>query len=237
MALIGKIIGGALGSFGGPIGIGIGVIIGHQFDKSINKVSEAQGLAISFEYIIIACMAKMAKADGQVSSKEIAKVNKLFKSLDLEGEELEIAKKIFQNEKDSDTDIGEYLDQFRKIVKGNPDMTQLLYTSLWELAHADGGLTVEESDILKLAEYKLGISSNYKNSFTRSKGLDSSAATEILGVQANASEAEIKKAYRKKCLAMHPDVLRSKGLPDEMMQFAAKQIDSYTKAKDALLNK
>jgi hypothetical protein len=34
---------------------------------------------------------------------------------------------------------------------------------------------------------------------------------------------------------MHPDVLISQGLPDELVQFAGAQIQSFTEAKDTML--
>ena len=47
------------------------------------------------------------------------------------------------------------------------------------------------------------------------------------------SVAEIKKAYRKKCLEFHPDKLASKGLPEEFMKFSNEQMikiqDAYNK--------
>lgn len=60
-------------------------------------------------------------------------------------------------------------------------------------------------------------------------------AAEVLGVSESASESEIKKAFRDKCKKMHPDVLRSQGLPDELVQYAGAQIQSFTEAKDTML--
>ena len=62
-------------------------------------------------------------------------------------------------------------------------------------------------------------------------------AAELLGLTASASEAEIKQAYRTKCKEMHPDVLRSKGLPDELISYAGAQVQSFKEARDTLLAK
>ena len=50
MAMWGKVIGGAIGSMGGPIGIGIGAVIGHQFDKASNAATNEQQVAIAYMF-------------------------------------------------------------------------------------------------------------------------------------------------------------------------------------------
>jgi len=46
------------------------------------------------------------------------------------------------------------------------------------------------------------------------------AAYRVLGVEAEATDAEVKKAYRKLMSQHHPDKLVSKGLPEEMVTMA-----------------
>lgn len=72
MAVWGKIIGGVIGSIGGPIGLGLGAALGHQFDKAADKVGEQQQVAVAYMFILVASMAKMAKADGRISKEEMA---------------------------------------------------------------------------------------------------------------------------------------------------------------------
>lgn len=235
MALWGKIIGGAIGSIGGPIGIGLGAALGHQFDKAAEQVGKKQHVAVAYMFILVASMAKMAKADGHISKAEIGRINQFFEQLGFKGEAKKAAQEIFRKEKDSDSDIGAYIDQFSKITEADLNQAQILFTILLEVAKADGQIHEAEIQILHLAESKLRLPVGYTDRELGSQHSSSKHAAEVLGIPESASEAEIKKAFRDKCKKMHPDILRSQGLPDELVQYAGAQIQSFTEAKDTLL--
>lgn len=112
MAVWGKIIGGVLGSIGGPIGIGLGAALGHQFDRAADKVGKQQEVTVAYMFILVASMAKMAKADGRVSRKEIERIDQFFTQLGFSGEARNAAQDIFQKERNSNSDIGAYFELF-----------------------------------------------------------------------------------------------------------------------------
>ncbi|MGJ8652966.1 MAG: TerB family tellurite resistance protein [Opitutaceae bacterium] len=235
MALWGKIIGGAIGSIGGPIGIALGAVVGHQFDKAAGQVGEKQHVAVAYMFILVASMAKMAKADGHISKEEIERIDQFFAQLGLTGTAKQAAQEIFRKEKDSDSDIGAYFEQFSQLTKADLNQAQLLYTILLEIAKADGHIHEAEVEMLRLAESKLRLPVGYTDREIGSQHSSLKHAAEVLGISESASESEIKKAFRDKCKKMHPDVLRSQGLPDELVQYAGAQIQSFTEAKDAML--
>jgi DnaJ like chaperone protein len=235
MAVWGKIIGGVIGSIGGPIGIGLGAALGHQFDKAADQVGQKQHVAVAYMFILVASMAKMAKADGHISKEEIERIDQFFSQLGFTGDAKKAAQEIFRKEKDSNSDIGAYFEQFSQLTKSDLDQAQILFTILLEIAKADGNIHEAEIQILHLAESKLRLPVGYTDREIGSQHSSLKHAAEVLGVPESASESEIKKAFRDKCKKMHPDVLISQGLPDELVQYAGAQIQSFTEAKDTML--
>ena len=55
-----------------------------------------------------------------------------------------------------------------------------------------------------------------------------------LGLTAEATDAEVKKAYRKLVSQHHPDKLVSQGLPEEMMEIAKSRVREINTAYDQI---
>ena len=58
----------------------------------------------------------------------------------------------------------------------------------------------------------------------------------ILGTDASASDAEVKKTYRRLMSQHHPDKLVAKGLPEEMIQDATEKTQQIRSAYDQVRN-
>ena len=59
---------------------------------------------------------------------------------------------------------------------------------------------------------------------------------DVLGVSPDASDEEVKHAYREKVKHLHPDTLRSKGLPDEVIETVNAQMARVNAAWTAIKN-
>ena len=68
------------------------------------------------------------------------------------------------------------------------------------------------------------------------RGHSLDAAYEILGVSKAATDADVKKAYRRLMSQHHPDKLIAKGLPDEMVKLATEKTQKIKAAYEEIRN-
>jgi DnaJ like chaperone protein len=122
---------------------------------------------------------------------------------------------------------------------------------LLEAATADGTLTAAEEVILQRACVVLHIPANVYAAMRRARegGAQSHSgqyqqvpsrdgslqqAYASLGLKTDASEQEIKRAYRKLISQYHPDKLVSQGLPEEMMEMSKRRVREINAAYDRI---
>lgn len=232
MAWTGKIIGGVLGSLLGPLGTVVGVGIGHQFDKGASRM---QTTATAIHTAFIGCLAKMARADGQVSQAEINAVEQIMARLGYRGPMRDAAIEIFRKAKDDAHTAADYLNQLASIIQFNPQIAMTFLAALHAVAQADGFIHPNEREILLQAERVFRLRPGTIDALLgtpKAGALDEAYAT--LDSTPDMSDEEIKRAYRQKCVEFHPDKLASKGLPEEFMQYANEQLAKINEAFDTV---
>ena len=251
MSWLGAGIGAGIGMmFGGPIGAALGAWVGGSFGSGLKRMAEAgiplnrDGAQAVFIVALFSMLAKMAKADGQVSKAEIQLVDDFIKNnLRLSGDDRQQAIKIFQNAKDDEYSIYDYAQQYRQLIR-NQAMREMVYRLLFAVAFADGELHPAEEKILKDIPASLGLHDSIFtamfNEFARHGGAPAGAGGlkahyDVLGVSEDVSDRELKLAYRRKAAEFHPDKIASKGLPEEFMRHAEDQMKSVTVAYDTIV--
>jgi DnaJ like chaperone protein len=235
MAWTGKLIGGVLGSLLGPIGTVVGVGIGHQFDKGADRIKQT---AQTFQVAFFGCLAKMARADGAISKAEIDAVEQIMARFGYAGVVREQAIEIFRRAKDDPHTAADYINQLAGVIQFNPQIAMTFIAALHAVAAADGVIHPNEREILLQAERAFRLRPGTIDAMlggTRGNAPNAlENAYKVIDVSPDATDTEIKKAYRQKCVEFHPDKLASKGLPDEFMTYAHEQLTKVNEAYDTI---
>lgn len=235
MAWTGKLVGGVLGSLLGPIGAVVGVGIGHQFDKGANRLKQT---AQTFQVAFFGCLAKMARADGTISQVEIDAVEQIMARFNYTGAVRDQAIEIFRRAKDDPHTAADYINQLAGVIQFNPQIAMTFIAALHAVAAADGVIHPNEREILLQAESAFRLRPGTIDAMLNGvRGNSPDAlpnAYKVLEVESTATDAEIKKVYRQKCVEFHPDKLASKGLPDEFMTYAHDQLTKINEAYDVI---
>lgn len=219
-----KWIGAALGwSFGEPIGAIIGLALGGVLDAVAgNDANPFLGQGRSqggstyrtqtrqrpqtqsgdFEVSLLILASIVIKADGKQDQRELDFVRNQF--LNMYGKErANHAFKLFRNINKQVIPTRQVCLQIRQMMD-HPSRLQLLHF-LFGIAKADGFVNdSEERQISTIAGY-LGISTRDYQSIKAMFYNKRENAYKILEIDKNASNADIKKAYRKMAKKYHPD--------------------------------
>lgn len=245
---------------GGPLGALLGVALGHNFDKGLGALPDGADFAsgdrervqTAFFTATFAVMGAVAKADGRVSKAEIRMAEAVMAKMSLDAAKRKAAINLFNQGKSADFDLDAVLLQFRRECHGRSTLIGMFVELQLQAAYADGTLDKAEDQLLRLICQRLGVSEfDYRrlermvraqtggDAGARAGGRSGAATTgkpslasayQVLGVDKTASDADVKRAYRRLLSQHHPDKLVSKGLPEEMMKVAAQKTHEIRQA-------
>ena len=235
MAIWGSIIGGMLGfSIGGPFGMLLGSLIGGKMSRARSGGgfrSFAQPQQI-FALSLIVLSAKLSKADGQVSREELIAVKDKLK---IPESELDQVGKIFNKAKEESTGYEPYAKQIAEIFKGNQNVLEEVINILFYIAEADGHVSNEEESMIANIAFIFGLSQNQYESIKESrKSSDKLNPYIVLESQPTDDLKSIRKKYIKLSKEHHPDLLISKGVPNEVINESKNKMRAINAAWDQI---
>jgi DnaJ like chaperone protein len=237
----------------------IGLYIGHQVDRHLSllllrwvqgKLARYQGQVqqVFFEATFLV-MGHLAKSDGQVSEQEIQLARQVMQQLKLSEDATREAMALFDRGKAPDFDLEAQLQALRKVAFTQRHLMQMFIEIQLSAGYADGHLADAEREILLKICETLGFSradfdrldamvraAVHSHQREAGPGLSTEDAYAILNIDASASDAEVKKAYRRLTSQHHPDKLASKGLPKEMMKLAEEKTHEIRSAYERIRN-
>jgi DnaJ like chaperone protein len=237
MGFLGSLIGFGLGWWVfGPIGALIGMFLGGQAEAATTiegkmpgsrpRGSARDGFVIS----MLVLMAAVMKSDGKVLRSELDFVKNYLRNM-LGDEKARDALGILRDLMNKDIPLSDVCHQVRVNV-GYDSRVQLLHL-LFGLAKADGQLNPVEVKTIEQIAGLTGVSPSDYQAVLNMFYDNTESAYKILEVSSDASDEEVKKAYRKMAVRFHPDKVSHLG--PEFQKSAnekfAKVNDAYNKIK------
>lgn len=211
---------------------------GEAYRNPNARVYEGQRNSFRFSLLVLA--AYIIRADGKVMHSEMEFLRQFLRqnfglAASTQGEQVIL--KIFEQQKQMGAT------QFRHTIHSacqqiaagmSYEMRLQLVSFLAMMAQADGRIVVEEINALREVAHYLGLSNTDLDSILNldqgSNNLE--AAYKVLGIGPDASDQEVKAAYRKMALQHHPDRVATLG--ESVRKAAEKKFQEINAAKDLI---
>ncbi|RLQ22084.1 co-chaperone DjlA [Seongchinamella sediminis] len=242
----GKIIGGVLGLLVlGPIGLILGLFIGHLFDNGLLqtlKFASPQNIARikqSFFETTFLLSGYLAKADGHISQQEIDHTEAVIAQMGLDGEQRQRAIGLFKRGSAADFQPEPAISAFMEACRGQRQLCQTLLFFLISLALADHRIEPAEQHALQRLATLLRFTpaqlqqmlrmAQAQGHFHGASGFEAQPGTSLedayaaLGVSSDVDDKTLKRAYRKLMSENHPDKLIAQGVPEDMIKLATER--------------
>lgn len=232
---------------------GLHLTLKFPFDTAYHSSSQQQ-IQKTFFNATFTIMGYVAKANGRVSEAEIRLAKHVMAQMNLSSEMRRKAIDLFNIGKQPYFNLTQALQELRQVCGNQINLLRMFVEIQLQIAHADGTLSPHQQQILQHICQQLGFSPLDFRIFTnRSYGEQSyqqrqqynyrpqqpphdllADAYKILGVANTATNAEVKKAYRRLMSQHHPDKLVAKGLPEEMMKLATEKTQEIKAAYERI---
>lgn len=251
----GLVVGGVLGlMFGGPFGLIFGAGIGYFIERTLRKVKAIAPQQLFFRATFVV-MGKIAKADGRVTESEIDFARAVMAQMQLNDTARSLAMRYFNEGKDPDLALETVLRPLAIILKSRFPVKLMFLELQLQAAMADGEMSPAELNVIEQVCHLLAFTpvemqavveriraaqafAQHAGDWDHVSGQSQSSllaeAYGVLGVSETASDADVKKAWRKLMSQHHPDKLVSKGLPEEMLQLAKEKTQEIQGAYDRI---
>ena len=255
MAYWGKVFGGMAGfAMGGPFGAAIGAALGHAADSGIAprlpfpfgpmtgsisaqvKVAALLGRKDQlFSLAVVVLAAKLAKCDGPVRRAEIDSFRSQFR---IPEENLRDIGRLFDLARESSDGSTFYATQLGQSFSDNLVTLEVVMTSLFAIARADGAVNAKEHAFLKEVHNAFRLD---RAAWERASGAapprpppDEADPYEVLGVARSASSQELRTVWRNLMRENHPDALAARGAQPAFIEKAHASVARINAAWDRI---
>lgn len=211
---------------------------GYNPYDEVYRQRQAQGDRNSFLFALLVLASYIIKADDKAMHSEMELVRAMLRQNfgeDAVTQGNDILARLFEEQK------RQGWNNFKQTVRDcclqanlNTDQSQRLQllNFLCQIAQADGHVDTSEVTALKECAQWLGMSTSEVDSMLNLGHNDLESAYKVLGVSPNATDDEVKRAYRRLALEHHPDKVAALG--EDVRKAAEKKFQEINAAKELI---
>lgn len=260
MRYTGKVVGGLIGMFLGPLGAVVGVLLGHQVDEHLDRQDaqlpppeELAAIGERFFRATFRVMGYLAKADGRISEQEISAARAVMVELRLDSARVQQAIECFTAGKQSGFDLGTELTDLGRACGSRPDLVRVFVEIQVRAALSGNNLDGPVRPLMNRIAGRLGVSpfelaqieavlrirggtfryaAGVEPRVTEAEKLEQ--AYKVLETAPADSDLDVVKAYRRQLSRHHPDKLKANGLPESMIEHAKQRTQQIIEAYELI---
>ena len=256
MRIWGKLFGALMGwlLLRNPLGAALGFALGHAWDEGWLRPSPPAMAGGEVIEPLFALAGSVAKANGRVSEAEIGATERLMQRMGLDLDQRQRAISSFNRGKQEQFDLDAAAVALRDWNARRGDQRLIALEVLAEIGAADGALAAAaEARLARIArilqvpgaalEWVLrryrGAGAGHGPGPRSGPGRPPARPTGpdpyvVLGIDATATDGEIRRAYRRQIAKHHPDKLQSRGASPEMIRVAEERAREINAAYEQL---
>ena len=249
---LGKWIGGIVGFMaGGPLGALAGYAVGSLLENAVKSPmppddmgqpeAAAYGQRNSFLFSMLVMASYIIRADGHIMHSEMEFVRRFLRTNfgeDAVSEGQQILLNLFEERKRMEQQNpyafkNTIRDCGRQIAANLSYEERLqLLSFLAEIAKSDGHISSEEVEALKEVAVYMGLSAQEAESMLSLKGDSLEDAYKVLEISPDATDQEVRAAYRRLALKHHPDRVATLG--EDVRKAAEEKFQEINNAKERI---
>jgi DnaJ like chaperone protein len=231
MQWFGKAVGSILGfAAGGPIGSLLGLALGHRFDEggfAFTRMGSVREISQLFFEVTFEVMGQVAKVDGRVSEDEVRVARQIMHGMRLSDEQVKAAIEAFTRGKEPNYPLAERVGRLAQQFGGRGVLARAFVQIQLQAAIGSGLIGNDKrqllwrvASLLRVSRAEVAQIEAFVRGHAGGARVDDRVSLEdayrVLGVPSEASNDDVKRAYRKLMNQHHPDKLVARGLPKSM---------------------